>query len=80
MIYHITPDELNKLNMLLFLQRRAGIKTSFSILIEGWRALSEPAKAHVIEAYNGMVEHCRTFEAKGEFHDAPSSATSTANR
>ncbi len=55
MIRHITPEELERVDMLVVLQSMAGIDTSLELAIEGWRALSEPAKAHVIEAYNSMM-------------------------
>jgi hypothetical protein len=65
MVNHITPDELNKFNMLLFLQRRAGIETSFEDMFAGWRALSEPAKANVIEAYRAIVSQSARSVLKG---------------
>lgn len=61
MIQHITPDEMSRLNMLLFLQRTAGIETNFEELIAGWRALSEPAKANIVEAYQTMVNQSAKF-------------------
>jgi hypothetical protein len=65
MVQHITPEELQHVNMLLFLQRMAGIQTGFSEMIDGWRALSEPAKESVIEAYNGMVDRTIMVAKKG---------------
>lgn len=80
MIRHITPDELSKVNMLMFLQRVAGIETSYGMLLEGWRSLSEPAKADVIEAYKAMTKGFISFETVGRLHVVPSSAASARNR
>lgn len=80
MVNHITPDELEKLDMLMLLQRMAGIETTFAFALEGWRAMSEPAQAHVIAAYNSMVFIKGGYKPMGESHDVPSSNAQARKR
>lgn len=74
MVNHITPDELERVDMLIVLQSIAGIDTSLEMAIEGWRALSEPAKEHVIEAYNSMMFNV-TYKPLGGSHVVSGSIT-----
>jgi tryptophan synthase beta subunit len=74
MIGNITPSELRSINVLMYLQRIAGIDVSFEEAIEGWRALSAAAQEQIITAVE-TAKFIKTSYQMGRQHGNKTSQT-----